>query len=287
MRKFGVTISEFVKWNFDKQKNYVLGYVYNTRDEGKTQITCKSNLIGYAEVREILSLLNYQYDDLGMAVNIHRSRYYTLLKWLDPFYTSINCDTFKGAYNCVFAANHSSGRIDLFSYNHKSSNKKYENERIRLNIAYDLIHEVRHAYQRLHKEKKYNNNQRNYIQGGESGYSAQWIERDANAFAQRMMNNNKKKINEILGIELNWDCTWGSFSIQRKRGKGAQLHSVDVIKELNAGKKLRQSYWNKKGYIQMSEDGRIMCRGEGWQRPNTPYTSFYLGLYSGGWSVID
>lgn len=287
MRKFGVSLSEFGKWDYNKQKSYALGFLFNSRDKGETQIICRSELISLGEVESILELLHSQYQDLGMTIDIHKSWYQTLFKWLNPLYSAIDCETFLGAYRGIFAANQSQGRIDLFAYNHKPYNKKHEAAIIRLCIAYDIFHEVRHAFQRVYKEKKYYNCTRNYISGAKVGYSEQWVERDANGFAQRMMNNNKDRINEILDIKFSWDCTWGMLSTQSNSSKGSQLHTVDILKALKAGKKLRQSYWKKDSYVKMSEDGRIMSRGTGWARPDTPYVFFYTAIYSGRWSIAE
>lgn len=46
----------------------------------------------------------------------------------------------------------------------------------------------------------------NYV--SEKGYHSQWIERDANSFSQRVMNNNKDSINKILNIDFEWSITW-------------------------------------------------------------------------------
>lgn len=211
MRKWNPTLKEFNKLSFSDKKSYALGYLYNTRDSGETFINCKSKLISKKEVEGILNILHPDYKDLGMTIAIHKNRMQTIIKFINPLYTSINYGTLKGACNRIYAANHSRGRIDMFSYNHEVNKYRNKNISLKLYIINDLLHEVRHAYQLKHKESKYMNCQKNYITGGENGYSEQWIERDANAFATRIMNKHHDKINEIIGIDHEWENTWGYF----------------------------------------------------------------------------
>lgn len=209
MRSWKFSVKYFLQLDKEGKLSFIIGYLFNTRDSGETVIKCKSKLISKIEVKEILKLLHSDYSDLGMYIEVHNSTYHTFLRMMNPFNRSIDYSTYTGAYNHVYAANHFMGNIDLFSYNHLKTKSGAID--LKLYIINDLLHEVRHAYQIKHKKDKYNQCHKNYINGGSTGYEEQWVERDANAFATRMMNKYHSEINNILGISYNWENTWGYF----------------------------------------------------------------------------
>ncbi|WP_303984218.1 DUF3920 family protein [Niallia circulans] len=181
------------------------------RLKGRTIIKNKSNLISKNELEIILKLLHEDYHDLGMKITIYKNKLQVIMTWLNVFDSSFEFPILKGILNGKLGGNHRDGIISMYPFNHKFESKKFLTYKYQLYLLFGLLHEIRHAYQRAHKKKKYD---MEYIGAGNKGYSSQWCERDANAFAQRFMNNNKKEINKILGItDIDWDCLWGRFTI--------------------------------------------------------------------------
>lgn len=182
------------------------------RESGATILNNSSKLISKEEIEQVLILLHRDYSDLGMRINVHKNKLHTFLKLINPFNRMIIYPIFKMAYKGTSGGTHLDGKIEMFSYNRKVDIHAHEKECLKLFIVFDILHEVRHAYQRIHKKREYEQSHEDYIHEG-NGYGSQWIERDANQFAQRMMNNNKERISEILGIDFEWYSTWGKLTV--------------------------------------------------------------------------
>ncbi|MGG3890259.1 DUF3920 family protein [Metabacillus fastidiosus] len=181
------------------------------RDKGKTKVINHSKIITKNEIQSILNLLHSDYDNLGAEITIYKNKYQPLLRVLNPCKSGLHYETFKMVFKRIIGGNHFRGIISLFPFNHYFKS----DEEYKLFLTYDILHEIRHAYQRIHKEKKYHVHNQNYIDATKSGYANQWLERDANQFATRMMNKYKNKINEILNVKLEWNCIWGRFIFKR------------------------------------------------------------------------
>lgn len=117
--------------------------------------------------------------------------------------------TFKQHYSGNIAGCHDDGEVFVFVDNYIKLLKD-DTERIKLNAAFILFHEIRHAYQCTYKERLL----MNYATMGDLGYHSHRAERDANHFAERMMNKHKQQINEIMNISSDWECEWGYFYIK-------------------------------------------------------------------------
>ena len=181
------------------------------RENGVTVLKNNSNIISNQNLKQILNLLHKDYQDLGMKITIYKNKFQVFNKWLNILDHSFNFKIVKGVINGNLAGNHGGGIISLFPFNHKFNSNRFLDYKFQLYMLFDLLHEIRHAYQRIHKKKKY---EVEYIDAGNKGYSSQWCERDANAFAQRFMNKHKEQINDILKINgIDWECLWGRFTI--------------------------------------------------------------------------
>lgn len=177
-------------------------------------INNKSKLISDAEIRSVLDLLHSDYRELDASIDIHGRRLHTLLQMTKLSHLGSHKSLMEG-YRGEIGGYQSGNRVVLFShlYGRRTRNEKYRIECFKLLLVGSILHEIRHVWQMVHKKKKYKTAARNYIDASGDGYDSQWIERDANNFTQRVMNNNKSEINEILGIEFEWDCAWGSFRL--------------------------------------------------------------------------
>lgn len=181
------------------------------REGGETVIRNKSKVFNQQEIEELLNLLHPVYSDLGITLTIYDKKLSVIRDWLNIFKGYVLSPTLKAALKRQIGGNHFEGVIGIFPFNYYYSNPDNKENKMKLFMLYDIIHEVRHAYQRVHKEKEYNSP---YLGAGNKGYHSQWIERDANKFAQRYMDKNKEKINDILGINMKWECVWGRFYFQ-------------------------------------------------------------------------
>lgn len=179
------------------------------RDNGKTLIRNKSSLLTNQQLYRILSLLHSSYNDLGLTISIYSNWKQVLKDWLNPFREIIKYDELKLTVFKKASGIERGGVISIFPYLYK---KDFSHEILKLKIVYVLFHEIRHSYQRKYFKKRYDINILKYVDKGH-GYESQWIERDANHFAQRLMNKNISEINRILDIEFEWQCTWGRFKL--------------------------------------------------------------------------
>lgn len=203
----------------DAYKNYLsksLERMYGFNSSKDTLIKNKSNLISNAEFEKILDLLHPDYKKLGATINIHGNKFHTLLEWLRVTNNSERRKMLLEGAKKEIGGFQNNSEIMIFSYLYKSKVRKLKNGLgcFKLLVISAFLHEIRHMYQMRYMNKKYKDAVEKYISSGNKGYENQWVERDANAFTQRMMNNNKKKINEILGIEFDWNCIWGSFQVE-------------------------------------------------------------------------
>lgn len=204
--------SEMVADYISNTYKEAIGRLFRQRESGATILSNGSKLISSVEIEQVLTMLHHDYSDLGMTINVHKNKLHTFLKWINPFNSTIIYPVFKMAYKGTSGGTHLEGKIEMFSYNRIVDVEEHEKECVKLLIIFDILHEIRHAYQRVHKKTEYEKSHEDYIPEG-NGYASQWIERDANKFAQRMMNNNKEKINEVLGIDFGWHCSWGRFTV--------------------------------------------------------------------------
>lgn len=174
------------------------------------ELNNKSKLITNEEIEDVIKLLHADYQKLNISIDIHGSRFHTLQNWMSPT-NSKNMRRVLTEGIKKKAGGFQRGReVVIFSYIYK---QKIKIKGFKLLVIQALIHEIRHVYQMEYMKKKYDKAHENYISSGE-GYSTQWIERDANSFSQRMMNKNKEQINEILNIDFDWNCIWGSFNVK-------------------------------------------------------------------------
>jgi len=146
-----------------------------------------------------------------MKITIYKNKLQVIKTGINVFDPSFDFRILKEIVKGKLAGNHRRGVISLFPFNHKFNSDRFLKYKFQLYMLFDLLHEIRHAYQRIHKKKEY---EIEYIYAGNRGYSSQWCERDANAFAQRFMNKHKEQINDILNInDIDWECLWGRFTI--------------------------------------------------------------------------
>ncbi|WP_137743359.1 DUF3920 family protein [Robertmurraya siralis] len=187
-----------------------LDEVFNSgiRENGNTKLRNKSDILTDNQIQIIIDLLHEDYHDLGMTITIYRNRIQLYKDWLNPIKFYISKHDMKLSIKGDISGNHLEGIISIFPFNY---NKKLSNYDKQLGVIYSLLHEIRHAYQRIHKKHKYYDNKRKYITANKNGYHSQWVEKDANKFATRFMNRYKDKINGILNQDVNWYCIWGNF----------------------------------------------------------------------------
>ncbi|MEI2465121.1 DUF3920 family protein [Niallia taxi] len=195
----------------DNEQVLIFNVFDRRRSKGSTIIKNKSSIISKDDLERILKLLHKDYQDLGMKITIYKNKFQVFNKWLNILDRSFNFKTVKGVIKGNLAGNHRGGIISLFPFNYKFNSDRFLDYKFQLYMIFDLLHEIRHAYQRTYKKKNY---EVKYIDAGNRGYSSQWCERDANAFAQRFMNKHKEQINDILKINgIDWECLWGRFTI--------------------------------------------------------------------------
>lgn len=195
----------FKKYHNELFTENTLLFLKKKENENNIRFKGRSNIITSNEVKELYKLLHKDYHSLNITISFYGTRLSTALGYLSialnsPIQTNESMEeSFKV---------HIVGKINVFTFN--SSFKSVIGRR--LYIAFVLFHELRHSYQFKYMRKKYIKASSNYIPKGK-GYATQWIEKDANMFAQRMMNKHHDTINEILKIDVNWRCEWGRFKI--------------------------------------------------------------------------
>ncbi|MGG0667769.1 hypothetical protein ABE073_04485 [Lederbergia citrisecunda] len=175
----------------------------------------KSKFISDEEINEIIAMLHPHYKEMQMRIYLHKNKFQSILGMLNPFNDSGRRAMLASTIKGVIAGNHRQGEIILFPFNYQFKNvpNEYKLQCYKLLIISNLLHEIRHAYQWTYKKKKYNKLSDSYVPAGREGYHSQWIERDANKFAQRIMNSNKQNISYALGISFDWECIWGAIKV--------------------------------------------------------------------------
>lgn len=160
--------------------------------------------ISTRKIKKILNLLHDDYNYLGAEVNLYGSKIGAILR----NYRDNN--TILEIMDKGIGGTQSGNVINIHQYNFNHLPKKES----QLYIIFTLFHELRHVYQMEYKPDKYFEGTKNYISNN-SGYHNQWLERDANSFASRMMNRNSEKINEILNIDEKWYCIHNTFYLDK------------------------------------------------------------------------
>ena len=87
----------------------------------------------------------------------------------------------------------------------------------KINLVYNLLHELRHKHQIKYYPRKFWGNQNNYSANDKIKYYTSWAEKDANLFAYETIINNQKEINEILNIS------------KKEREHWKLTHPLDII----------------------------------------------------------
>jgi hypothetical protein len=148
-------------------------------------------MISKEEIEKCInSLLGKKYLALDINIKVYKSKYEL---WKDIILgRASNCGKISGNFNSF------TDEIKIYIFNIKIKNISI----LRLQILYNILHEIRHNYQKYYCSKKFNLDCNNYINIG-SNYDKQWIEIDANRTARIIMNKRKDIINKILDIEDN------------------------------------------------------------------------------------
>lgn len=181
----------------------------------KTILRNHSDIMSDFQIKQLLNLLYEDYKYLGMTISIYDQPTQVIEDRKQHGHKYIDEWCYEDSLNGTLGGYHKLGNIVLFPFNHSVKNKKYEKGLMQLFLLQDLFHEIRHAFQRVHMRKQYN---APYITTDKNGYRSQWIERDANMFAQRMLEKNRDSINTILGIDFDWKSCWGRFYITINKG---------------------------------------------------------------------
>lgn len=172
------------------------------------------------EVLSIIDLLHEDYGKIDVDIYIIGSAFSLIPLYIKgildlgiiEFISFFFMVYFKRSYGCE-----NNGIIFIFSRSIEEERDIFK----KLVIISIMLHELRHAYQyeynNIGKLKDYDYD--NYIPYG-NGYESQYIERDANKFATRMLNKYAKEIYKILDLDFIYIALWCD-SIQIKNvGKG-------------------------------------------------------------------
>lgn len=188
--------------------NNTFDELFNPRDKGELKILIKSKLITKSEIEGVISLLHDDYRDLGTKITITSNPLWGLANLFN-----IGLDSFKQRIKSLRQSFSSGGMYRTFKNDiviFDRWTKKMTRDQQKLVITFLFLHEIRHAWQHKYKFKKYYSS--DYKNVNEKGYASQPIEIDANKFAVRMLNKNKERINEILGIETKcWEAVHNGF----------------------------------------------------------------------------
>ena len=157
------------------------------------------------ELDECLKLLDPKYHNLNIKIKFYYNRLHVFVDYLRGEY---NKEDFKlvmkseGTCACYRPYINQGINILVYSFNRNKYYQFWNNEikYKKIQVMYDIYHEIRHAYQHQFAPKKFNEERIAYISSGE-GYSEQWIERDANRFSRAMMGRHKDSISKIVNLE--------------------------------------------------------------------------------------
>jgi len=172
------------------------------------EIKTISTIVTIAEVEKCIALLEKDYTDLDVVIEIHTK------KSIEREKTSSKPDLSKGEYITILRGSTKTGvyvhtlkKIKSFPFNYKYNKSEYNehelpfNDLIRYNIIFNLFHELRHAWQ-------YQNNKSEYLKSKSEdpaldlmAYYSSPFEEDADKFEIEQRNKHAKAINEILKIK--------------------------------------------------------------------------------------
>lgn len=164
------------------------------------KIKSRSKLVTKKQFKGIIGLLHPDYRRLGTKVVVFGSKLSAYMRCLNPF-LSYSFSTYELAGNGEFSTH--DNYISIFEFKYRQIDVCTDMKKLYMVDAF--LHELRHAWQMHHKPTKFNRDVNNYKDCNQLGYQNQWIERDARQFSVRMMNRHKDKINEVLGIEIDWN----------------------------------------------------------------------------------
>ena len=160
----------------------------------------KKKRISKEEIDQCINLLHTDY--IGCPIYIFHS-FWDYVKWSFKHF-NFDFDQLKKAKNGMSTGMYNSTEnfIQIYVFNHLGG-ERY----LKLNVIHTLYHELRHYYQFTYKAKIWNNNKLVKYDLGHPKYREAPIERDANKFAQRMMEKNRKEVSRILNVYPDWDFT--------------------------------------------------------------------------------
>lgn len=181
------------------------------RSNGPTWVRNISAVVKDDQIHALLGLLHKDYRDLGMTISVYGSLDDVISDRNGTMERYMHKTNLEGVFSGEYGGYHQEGFIFLYPFNHQVRNSKLEDGVRKLFFVFDLMHEVRHAYQRIYFSSR---RKKEYVEAGNAGYHSQWVERDANKFAQRFMEKYKEYIDAILGIPFVWRCCWGAFYIE-------------------------------------------------------------------------
>jgi len=156
-----------------------------------------SNLITTREINKCLNIINRRYLNLNIQITIYDNIEQTLNDKISIGENTF-CKVKEGIVNGAQYFEWGWNIIRIFPFNHSNKNN------IKLQIVYDILHEIRHAFQRKYAYKNYLADGKNYHEKGVE-WSKLWIEKDAIKFQSKMFNRHRNKINNILDVlNDNW-----------------------------------------------------------------------------------
>jgi hypothetical protein len=166
-------------------------------------------IISTEEIEKCIDLLHEDYKTLNPTIRVFKNKIAMIPELLKIKSECFDDYKYIMSGNTHAQYNSNSNLIDIFIFNHlkRYKNKEERRKYLKLYIIFNLYHELRHSYQDKYKNFKFEKERKHYISYG-NGYKSQWIERDANRFAVRMMEKHRENINEILGVTWDWNITW-------------------------------------------------------------------------------
>jgi hypothetical protein len=175
------------------------------------EVINECNIITTEEINQCLNrVLNKKYFDINITIKLYKN-YESLLKdYKNNPHTFLSGEieldseykegfpkeeefTKLGEYNCI-------NDIKIYPFNIFEWNKKD----LKNKIIHTILHEIRHAFQRKYYTIKFNKNIKNYIKANNdyNSYKNQWVEIDANKFADFIFNKKKDIIYKALNIAI-------------------------------------------------------------------------------------
>lgn len=160
--------------------------------------------ISKKELINCLSLLDQKYHNLGLKIIFYKNSSHLLLSSLINKENKFIFYLKTVILGSIYASYRiSDNTIRIYGYKRKAI---YEDNYLKLRLLFDILHEIRHAYQRYYAPQKFKKDITHYLSSEQKGYSKQWVEKDANRFAKVMLYVYKQQIANILNIEkVNWE----------------------------------------------------------------------------------